>query len=311
MLPKRCLFALSEQAKGIYTSNTESAPIERYRHRVSGYKTVERMKREKECSLARKGECMYVYNKSIYIGAWTGEVFVYDSGSCMFQERFRACPSQVKQFSEYENTLLILHSNGKVTTLQNKTGVSSTVEGFISGIFHSFLPYALSKTNNGFSVYDLAGHKEIARAQEINGIPVSVHAYGAGVLVKEKEGYIMDIRTMKKEAVIPNSKHIISGLFHSSGIELILGASSKKIKVIDTRNINDVIYQHRPQKPAEYLYEYKGALLYSPADAPAQAICPNTGKYLYRFPTSISAFSAGDNALFACEAPKTLAKMVN
>ncbi|OAG29889.1 hypothetical protein NEDG_02126 [Nematocida displodere] len=260
-------------------------PAKEYNATITQYGKFSGLEKQSETALRRKATCLGTAKGSVYAGTWGGEVFVYHQDLAL-KEQFRAHNQKVSAIKEYSEAVVVLHSDGLVTRIAGKSGISQQIPGFRTGIFHPFLSLCVSGTDGGLCFYDLESSKVVFEKPGIMDAPLSLHPYGSCLLLGPRKGALLDIRTAKVEGHL-ESYQITSSLFHSSGVTLMAGTRNRALATIDMRTLTPIA-RTRSQTIITHLSEYEKAVIYSSDTSNAQAICPITRTPLFSFSSPIT-----------------------
>jgi len=278
--------------------------LKEYRKRLGEYAAVEGARRGESRKTARKATALACIGGEIYMGTRTGEIFVY-SEALAFKEQFRAEESAVVRMKAFGDKIGILHANGAVAAVGDKKGKTWKISGYREGVFHPYLPLVISGTEGGIDIFDMEEGKAVcARPKESGGsggggCPIDVHPCGSCVLFSGDKSRLVDIRTMEVVGEVGAKMRVLTGIFHSSGVEMAVGARNRGLSVFDTRNFEEI--RQIGSSTATALCEFKSAIFYTGCGIGTRGVCPSTGKELFRADETGTAFGSEPETLYVSD----------
>ncbi|KAI5188410.1 hypothetical protein NECID01_0041 [Nematocida sp. AWRm77] len=303
METKKHAFWQAAIQKDVKTHAEKQSPAEEYRARVEGYAKAAGLRGVQARKVPRKITAMAWHSGSLFCSGWTGEVFVYTK-DLEFKEQFRAANQSVQSMRAYGDTLVLAHARGVVTAIENKRGVSTTIQGFKHGVLHPAHLLCIAQTETGLEVHSIEQGRGVGTAPQIRGKPVAVHPFGACVAISGQEGGLADLRTMKVEVPLEKAHTVGAGIFHSSGVDMVLGRK-RNVDTIDIRNMGQIRKIKTKFTPTVF-HEFQKAVFYSGGSLHTRGVCTITGTEFARIPEETTGFASTPDVLFSASASTVL-----
>ncbi|KAI5186423.1 hypothetical protein NEHOM01_1456 [Nematocida homosporus] len=273
--------------------------------RLNNYDLVRQLDIYKERRLPVRSQVLHYFDNHLYAGVWPGEVLVF-TNELEFKERFQVTDQEISIITTFQNKLIILQADGLLTTIHNKHGHSTQIEGFARGVFHSFLPLVLAQTQTGLALYDFQEDKVLSNNPLLTSRPIAVHPAGATLLLSSRAGTsLLDLRTEQEEVSVPHRGTLLNGRFLSSGNELVMSLSNKRLTTLDMRKLEALSVTKTRSRPT-VLHEFHNSLVYSGVDLYTRCVCPFTNQSLYAIPNESLAITNSADTLFLSSAQVSL-----
>ncbi|KAI5171940.1 hypothetical protein NEFER03_1205 [Nematocida sp. LUAm3] len=276
-----------------------------YKERTKQYSEILNLKKTSEYPLSFSARKMKYFNGFLYIGLPNGEVFLYkeEQEKFCYQERFQVTESPPVIIEE-RGYIIVGHSDGTVFSLRDKTCTTAKIPKIKASSLHPHTPLLISQAEGNLHFTDMQEIKEYVSPLKTQDIPLSVHKNGSSLLLRGKSVSLMDIRTMQKELELPEYKSISSGIFLSSGVDMVV-TNRRHIHTVDLRTMESV-KRIRTKNIANTLYEFNSCLFYSGDNLYARGVCSVTGSSLFPTTSPGAIFASNSSQLYIADANNTL-----